>query len=466
MAHFPRSWPNPQSESQHRDVIAGGTTDILPSKTTPEELPGGAEHWTLALRDPTMLLPRLAESARGLTGADGAALAWWREGAIRCEARSGSLAPPLGAIVDIESGISGECFRSAQPIRCVDTESDPLVNREVARELGLRSLAAVPIIDDSECVGLLEVFSGSPDIFTDEHLEILQELAGLAAASRRARQERAPETVTEEDVQQARLQAVREAIANAALVPGTRPNFRKWLPMAVPALTLTVVAAVAGGWYYGKSSVGANASAKTPANTEALASPVAPSPGPAALTPSGSKPRAAQAATRALGVEPAALHAQEPGTVAATPDPLIVSPGGHAARPAIAPDPPTEAPPPLTSGGVESTSTLAGILQTSSDLPTLSLPISQGVSGGTLRTRVNPEYPSTAKAMRIEGVVVLQATVTKEGKVDNIEVVSGPIPLAAAAVAAVRKWRYDPFRLNGDPVAVQTNITLQFKIPQ
>jgi protein TonB len=410
-----------------------------------------------------MLLPRLAESARGLTGADGAALAWWREGAIRCEARSGSLAPPLGAIVDIESGISGECFRSGQPIRCADTERDRLVNREVARELGLRSLAAVPIIDDSECVGLLEVFSGNPDTFTDEHLEILQELAGLAAATRRARQGLTPEPLTEDDAQQVHLQAVRQAIANAAPDSGAEVNFRQWLPIAVPALILTLVAAVAGGWYYGKSSLGADASAKTTARTEPVAAPIVPSPGTSTLVPNGSKPRAALAADKALGVEPAAARAEEAAVGPGNPAPLVVSPGGRAPQPDTSVD---TGPPPIETGGVVSSSTLAGILQPNSDLPTLSLPISQGLSGGMLKRRVDPAYPATAKEMRIEGTVVLQATVTKEGALENIQIVSGPPPLTAAAVDAVRKWRYTPYLLNGDPVEVQTNITLQFKLPR
>jgi len=76
--------------------------------------------------------------------------------------------------------------------------------------------------------------------------------------------------------------------------------------------------------------------------------------------------------------------------------------------------------------------------------------------------RVQPVYPSLARQARVQGVVVLEAIVTKDGTVDGLRVLSGRPLLAQAALDAVRQWRYDPTLLNGEPVEVITTITVTF----
>ncbi|HYG98263.1 MAG TPA: energy transducer TonB [Terriglobales bacterium] len=90
--------------------------------------------------------------------------------------------------------------------------------------------------------------------------------------------------------------------------------------------------------------------------------------------------------------------------------------------------------------------------------------ISQGVSEGLLQKQVKPTYPSLAKQARIQGQVVLQAVIGKDGKVQNLQVVSGHPMLAGAALDAVKQWRYKPYFLNGEPVEVETNITVNFSL--
>ena len=68
--------------------------------------------------------------------------------------------------------------------------------------------------------------------------------------------------------------------------------------------------------------------------------------------------------------------------------------------------------------------------------------------------------------MRIEGPVVLDATVSENGLLENVKVVSGHAVLAQAAIEAVRQWRYRPYLLNGKPVRMQTKITVNFKMPR
>jgi len=88
--------------------------------------------------------------------------------------------------------------------------------------------------------------------------------------------------------------------------------------------------------------------------------------------------------------------------------------------------------------------------------------ISQGVMEGMLIDKVLPAYPSPARAMHIAGRVELQATISRDGTIDNLRVVDGPVLLRAAALEAVRKWRYRPYLLNGEPVEVETTINVDF----
>ena len=88
--------------------------------------------------------------------------------------------------------------------------------------------------------------------------------------------------------------------------------------------------------------------------------------------------------------------------------------------------------------------------------------VSQGVMAGNLLVKPEPAYPAIAKAARVQGTVTLAATISKTGTIENLTVVSGPAMLAQAAVEAVQRWRYRPFLLNGEPVEVQTSVTVSF----
>jgi protein TonB len=112
---------------------------------------------------------------------------------------------------------------------------------------------------------------------------------------------------------------------------------------------------------------------------------------------------------------------------------------------------------------------LSGIvssLPTALPKPSLAtLKISQGVSQGLLIKRVQPRYPQNALSMRVQGAVQMEATINKEGNISNLKVISGDAVLARSATDAVRQWRYKPYYLNGEPVEIQTQITVNFKLP-
>jgi len=90
--------------------------------------------------------------------------------------------------------------------------------------------------------------------------------------------------------------------------------------------------------------------------------------------------------------------------------------------------------------------------------------VSQGVSTGLLIRKVQPNYPPLAKQARIQGQVVLQAEISKDGTIQNLQLISGHPMLAPAAIEAVKQWRYKPYLLNGEPVAVETQVVVNFSL--
>jgi protein TonB len=137
-----------------------------------------------------------------------------------------------------------------------------------------------------------------------------------------------------------------------------------------------------------------------------------------------------------------------------------------------------EAPPDLGAGvpggvpgGIPGGSTggvIGGILSSNVAVPKVATPqrvrVSQGVSTGLRVKYVQPNYPQLAKQARIQGQVVLQAEISKDGTIQNLQLISGHPMLAPAAIEAVKQWRYKPYLLNGEPVAVETTVVVNFSL--
>ncbi len=83
---------------------------------------------------------------------------------------------------------------------------------------------------------------------------------------------------------------------------------------------------------------------------------------------------------------------------------------------------------------------------------------------GSLLTRVQPDYPYPAKMAHVQGQVVLAAIISKQGTIENLRLVAGHPMLVRAAIEAVSRWRYRPYILNGEPVEVETQITVNFTL--
>jgi protein TonB len=90
--------------------------------------------------------------------------------------------------------------------------------------------------------------------------------------------------------------------------------------------------------------------------------------------------------------------------------------------------------------------------------------VSQGVTQGLLIRKVQPTYPPLARQARIQGTVILQAQISKTGDIENLTLVSGHPMLAPAAIEAVKQWKYRPYILNGEPVEVDTQVTVNFAL--
>ena len=83
---------------------------------------------------------------------------------------------------------------------------------------------------------------------------------------------------------------------------------------------------------------------------------------------------------------------------------------------------------------------------------------------GYLVHKVEPVYPPLARAARIQGSVELQAVISKEGRIERVQVLRGHPMLVKAAVDAVQQWRYRPYIFNGEPVEVETHVTVNFSL--
>ncbi|MFZ0761088.1 MAG: TonB family protein [Candidatus Sulfotelmatobacter sp.] len=149
-------------------------------------------------------------------------------------------------------------------------------------------------------------------------------------------------------------------------------------------------------------------------------------------------------------------------------EPIVIK--NDFAQPTAKPVAQPDVPPPSTAaiaaavGGQKLPNLVDG--QTKAPTPVLqTLHVSQGVSRGLLVKKAQPVYPPSALDMRIEGAVELLATISKTGDISAVKVLSGDPNLAHAAADAVKQWKYKPYLLNGEPVEIQTQITVNFKLP-
>jgi TonB family protein len=438
--------------------------------------------------DLSSVLSEATHAARYFTDATGAALALWSQGVVICRARSGDTAPPLGAKLDVDSGISGECLRSNRAQRCHDTLTDPRVDAEACQDLGIRSLAAVPLRGGQGVIGILEVFSDRPNAFSDAHITLLKKLAQIAATGR---EKSVAPVVTV-------LKEIVPELGPIAQHEPAIPDWFRFLPermrgeegqryrLAAAALLLLILGV--SGWVFSRSRSGtartgqavhAASSGAVPALMAASASPDT---GRNGVPVGADRGKSVGTITLSTGTKPSAdMVAKDIVRKAST---SVVT--NRSAPVRASTSLPSDSRPAIAGASAQSTNLdvaapdpaeiisgmqggVAPVPQSVANpqpfFPFVAVPVSQGVSGGRLTHKIDPIYPSEARLQHVEGAVVLDVLVGEDGNVHELQVTSGPPLLAKAAAQAVKQWRYQPFQLNGRAVSIHNQVTIQFKLP-
>jgi TonB family protein len=439
--------------------ILPNTIDLFPEDSKKSLVFDALRHQISGGAEMEDVLESAASAAQDLTTASGAALAMGAEENILCVGRSGETAPPIGAQVSVNSGISGECMRTGKYIVCDDTQLDSRVDAEVCLSLGLRSLAAVPLRAAGDKVGLLEVFSNYPSNFSSEHVEILRGLGDLVELAY-ARQSTKPAA----ELSQAEEELEAQSSVTIPDVPISEPRAIKWLRdsqaliaerkfpyWAIPVVLIAVLLAFRG-WLAWQDPVKATAKVSAPIDAPQEISGadlvvLKPSPTRESRRKTGRKEVSQEASPEAQDV---VVHNFQ--------EEIVPAPSKKEATDDSV-EPPQLAV--LSSDGSE----LSNLVKKQAVLPKPALMVSQGVVRGGVVHRVPPAYPAEARSKGVSGEVVLKASINEKGAVTTVEPVSGPPVLVRAASDAVRQWRYRPSLLNGTPVPVETEITVNFKKP-
>ena len=420
------------------------------------------------------ILRAATDAARVLSGAAGTALALRTNGVIVCRARSGTIAPELDAPLNVSSGISGECLRTASILVCHDSATDSRVDTEVCMTLGIRSIVVVPVRGAAGMIGILEAFSTHTNAFGPEQIDSLRALAEIAEAAyaREGRsQSRTPAPITARPALFAPPVVVDQILG--AERSGDRHSRRRYWIFGAAAIGLLLVSMVVWlSWREPASEVAASETPAHPVSAPESASrspslqlvPLKPEPGIAARP--SDRLRLKDMLRNAADIQPAtdgSLGDHNPGTPPASgPEDKTDSlkPSSAASE-----ELPTLPPPTVEVATATILAEVAGLSTAPASLPTLGAAVSQGVTEGILIHKVDPAYPPQGLVERLAGAVILEATIAEDGSVSKVTTVSGPPVLASAAAAAVSHWRYSPWMLSGKPVEVRKQITIVFKLP-
>jgi len=436
--------PDPLHQSTSEEVPTGaGSPDSLFERDdeirqvakTLAEHGADAVAFDLAL---DLVLNEIVQQALHTTDATGAAIALTRDGEMVCRATTGTNAPDLGVKVEMDSGLSGACLRSGQIQDCADSETDQRVNAETCRQLGVRSMLIAPIKDGEQCFGILEVLSTRANAFAERDVNTLLVLARLVAEKKRDAEQGTfnpaePLEAMRADVRGDRYEYAEQSSGAGEISPEPVVDEGGGLWTTVLVVLVIGVAIVLGvviGWrgaFVGRTAVGTqNPAALNAAKVNSDQSTAADSNHPTALTGAGFE-------QQNPAEKPAETRPQNP----VPPGGLVVTQNGQVIY-RVEPTNAVRAP------------TNRGVAQS---------------SGNLLVHRIEPQYPLEAREKGIQGPVILDVQIQRDGRVGTVNVVSGDPMLSEAAVMAVKQWVYQPFAMNGKPVERQTRITIRFVLP-
>lgn len=448
---------------------------------------------------PEAALKLIVERMAYHTRATGAAIALRDGNHVICCASAGN-APEIGVRLNVDTGLSGECYRTGNIVSLADSEHDARVDAEVCTQLDFRSLLIVPVAsEDDAVVGVAEVFSSAPGNFEGGDVLLLSSIAeliggiydknqptsspiervgvvGQCLPSPQREPDPAPfvpvgfeladknsernELIPSND-EQTVSNTIEHEFAQDRDAQSTSSN---WKPRRILIGALLAAGSI-GVSDYVNWRVTRPPSATRPQNRVSY------------QLPQSSVPPAPQLQT-------VPEDSQQTSTLATTNSTPIVNPVPSRSTIKKAIPSPDSVESHFSSGlavrrqsePVPVAPSLGGSDQspfrvnTTYFLPTkapqvkllnASLQASQ-VTAGKLLHRVNPVFPSFAKTAGIHGSVVIAATIGKDGRLRNMKLISGNGALALEAFRAARQWVYAPYRLDGQPIEVDARIVMDF----
>src|ERR1700685_3862251 len=494
----PQGVPLPAEESHSPSDTIDSESDIAELFAKFEENSGGTLSpqfsADLAL---DIVLHEIVELACLATGASGAAVVLRRGSGFElvCRASTGASAPALGAQMDARSGLSGLCIQSGQVQRCDDAAKDPRADRQASERLGVRSIMVLPLGRPAEMLGILEVLSERPSAFGERDERTLEVLAArvlrnveraadpfLLRADAAAPLPFTPPRAVPQDVQEEKLFEQEKVFEPAApepaarprefeapfsgpifsgpifsappaSIPRSRPDLITWF-LGLILLATMVLMGFLTGRRYGWSLAAVRARGpRVPA--QVVPSPqisVAPSAVSDAALPSAPTEATATASQPSVSAKPVATAAP-PTSEIPDGDLRIFENGKEVFRI------------PGSRQSVATTKVTAGAKWEVKESASPAAELSADAAESNVVHRVEPEYPETALTQKLQGKVVLKIRIEPNGRVDDVQLVSGDPVLAHAAIAAVMQWKFKP-QAGGDPATMQTQVTLNFRLPK
>lgn len=451
-----------------------------------------------------IVLNEIVEQACLATGASGAAIALKRDQELVCRATSGNTAPELGSRLDASQGLSSECVRTGQVQVCNDVEIDSRADVAASRQLGVRSVIVLPLAQGTDLVGVLEAFSTRPAAFRERDRRTLEALAqrvlknvehAVQAVPSAAESVRVPEVAGPHV-------PVREGEPDSDL--GAPPSFADDVPfflagynanvgaeakaglagrvraggavrivtgilgvaVLLSAIGMGVLALVRLGWIQSDSTRASGLGAGS--REDARATAATGNPGSKVSDPAASqKGQAADGATSVAGTT-ASQSRNAPSSSLPPPGGLVVYDKGREVF-RITPGQQAQVQPETVKSAAKAVTPSAPIQTPSQQASSMTNPVvqlSEEDGENSLVRRVEPDYPREARQQGIQGVVVLDVRIARDGSVEDVQVISGQPLLVRAAMDAVKQWRFKPRAADGRPVEMETRVTLSFRLPQ
>ncbi|HUO26920.1 MAG TPA: TonB family protein [Candidatus Aquilonibacter sp.] len=415
-----------------------------------------------------IVLNEIVEQACLATGATAAAIILQRDGTLVCRATTGGNAPELGVPLNTEKGLSGACVKTQKIQRCDDAQSDPRVDAEACRLLDVRSVMILPLLQEGRLLGIFEAFSSRPQAFGERDQHTLEALAQRTLKSlQRADEPRIPPTPPSppptknapEEVPFTLLGLGKYHPFDPYQEEISRPPVRQidGLTLALGAVVFAcaVLLSTLIGLHFGRERAALGGARRSRSAVAAPREPNPAQPGIAGSQPGNNTETAGAATTGTQEAVGAAATAVPVGARTAVVPPAgglqVYENGREVFRMAPSANARQEA--------------RGGSVEPASSVETSAVPLSADAVESSLLHRVEPEYPEEARREGIQGPVVLDVRIGKDGAVQNVNVVSGQTILANAATSAVKQWRFRPHYAEGREVEMQTRVTLRFTLP-